>query len=546
MPRPEDRSRKSRHRSPSRKPPPSRKRYPGGDRRIPTSDDGPNSSSSSSERSSSSSSSSESSTEVSPSLRESNYASSPHTASHLSSYGAITSHGGAQRHGRASPACTTSARSNRTSSPHRRPVTSTTPLLHSHAGQSNQHVHAYDLPFTSQMVGHSVMTYSAPIRQSARLPAIDCLRGIAVLFMLIVNYQFPGHSWPTFTSTSWIGLTLVDLVFPTFLFVTGVSIPVAFHIRPRQTHEILMKGCKWIMLGLALNVFLSMPGIWVSNPEWESFRWAGFLQRIGIVYIACALVYALCSWLIFLILFPVCCFLFWTIISYEYPVPSFCNPLDRMSLQPPECTSQSVLDLKLLGGPSHLFEGQVYDPEGVLSTLTACLTGWLGVLCGVSLLRLLHRPDGQWRLRTAGRVALTGIACLLLGFILGRYWIPISKALWTPSFVLVTGGSAMLLLAASLVMVDMTEGKQLSPLVALGRSSLLLYIGSELIRSLLSAIPAPNASATDTMYVYLFERLVASWVPDGWNSLLWALGWTGGIYVPLALYLDQINCNWRP
>ena len=63
-----------------------------------------------------------------------------------------------------------------------------------------------------------------------RLVSLDLLRGLAVIGMIIVN-EMAGMQPPVYRlllHSRWDGLTIADVVFPAFLFMVGVSIPLAF------------------------------------------------------------------------------------------------------------------------------------------------------------------------------------------------------------------------------------------------------------------------------------------------------------------------------
>ena len=61
--------------------------------------------------------------------------------------------------------------------------------------------------------------------QSDRLLSVDILRGLTIIFMIIVND--PGswsHVYAPLLHAEWNGITPTDYIFPTFLFIVGVSI----------------------------------------------------------------------------------------------------------------------------------------------------------------------------------------------------------------------------------------------------------------------------------------------------------------------------------
>ena len=72
---------------------------------------------------------------------------------------------------------------------------------------------------------------SADPARPQRLVSLDLLRGLAVIGMIIVNemagQQGNGPVYPTLLHSHWNGLTVADVVFPAFLFMVGVSIPLS-------------------------------------------------------------------------------------------------------------------------------------------------------------------------------------------------------------------------------------------------------------------------------------------------------------------------------
>src|SRR6059036_1179245 len=135
----------------------------------------------------------------------------------------------------------------------------------------------------------------APARE--RLLSLDVFRGLTVAGMLLVND--PG-SWsaiyPPLEHAEWHGWTPTDLIFPFFLFIVGITTELS----KKDPKRIVRRGLLIVLAGLLLNWF---PFFWwgkiAGNPDpsfWdrviyriEHLRFAGVLQRIGIAYMAAAL-----------------------------------------------------------------------------------------------------------------------------------------------------------------------------------------------------------------------------------------------------------------
>ena len=58
--------------------------------------------------------------------------------------------------------------------------------------------------------------------------SLDAFRGLTVILMIIVNLQGYGDAaYSALKHAEWNGMTFADLVFPWFLFIVGLSIPLA-------------------------------------------------------------------------------------------------------------------------------------------------------------------------------------------------------------------------------------------------------------------------------------------------------------------------------
>jgi predicted acyltransferase len=176
--------------------------------------------------------------------------------------------------------------------------------------------------------------------QKERLISLDVLRGITILMMVIVNN--PG-SWSAVYSpllhAEWNGCTPTDLVFPFFIFIVGIAIPLAIPnqvFNKKNLIKITIRSLRIICLGIFLNFFstiyfLDLNGIPLLlfrllltiligyalmgnySEKWKMYvalfifsgfiilafgiegfsnvRLPGVLQRIGIVYFFSSFVY---------------------------------------------------------------------------------------------------------------------------------------------------------------------------------------------------------------------------------------------------------------
>jgi predicted acyltransferase len=278
-----------------------------------------------------------------------------------------------------------------------------------------------------------------------RLVSLDLLRGLAVVGMILVNemagMQGEGRVYPTLLHSHWQGLTLADVVFPAFLLMVGVSIPLSLRREagqrpiPREVYSrILRRSARLILLGLILSNLW-----WLMDFRASSWRLFGVLQRIGLVYAACALMFLWLRQRTRLVVAAAILLLYWplTLIPCVDGAPTdlwvrghnFVGSVDRV----------------LLGDHNYVQGPAGYDPEGLLGTLPAIAQGLIGVAIGEYLLR-----DRDSRVRT---LAVAGLAMLAAGMAWG-FVFPVVKDIWSSSFVLVTSGIATLALAGLSALFD--------------------------------------------------------------------------------------------
>lgn len=99
------------------------------------------------------------------------------------------------------------------------------------------------------------------------------------------------------------------------------------------------------------------------------------------------------------------------------------------------------------------------------------------------------------------------------------------KNLWTSTYVVFTGGMALLLLAAAYFLVDV-KGRTawVRPFTLFGTNAIVAFFGSTLMAKIAFLIRWPAAGGvTVTLQAWLYRHLFASWLPDFVASLAWAL-----------------------
>jgi predicted acyltransferase len=121
----------------------------------------------------------------------------------------------------------------------------------------------------------------------ARIRSIDLLRGVDVLLMLFVNEVAGVAGAPSFLrhkGPADDGMTITDLVFPAFLFVVGMAIPMALGARLRRGQtklqvfrHVVTRSAALVAVGvLMVNAEHGVAG-WLSVPAWNVLMTLGVL-----------------------------------------------------------------------------------------------------------------------------------------------------------------------------------------------------------------------------------------------------------------------------
>lgn len=349
-----------------------------------------------------------------------------------------------------------------------------------------------------------------------RLVSLDVLRGITVAGMILVNsaagmkYGAQANVSPLLIHKSWEGLSLADLVFPGFLAMVGVAIPFSLHGRSadaKQRGRILARATRLILLGFVLSNIYVFANF--ASAPWRLF---GVLQRIGLVYAACALLYLAIGSRARLGIAVAILLAYWPLTL----LPALDGLPNNIWLRGHNFVAS--VDRVLLGTHLYVQGPEGYDPEGILGTLPAIAQGLIGIAIGELLMR---RDD-----RRAQRLAIIGAAMVATGFAWGLVF-PIVKDIWSSPFVLVTSGLVALALAPLHAVLDReghVPGWAPTACIAFGANAIAAYTLHEVTAGvvgwdlLLAPFRASRATIGDPVAALIPIALYMALI---WSALEW-------------------------
>jgi heparan-alpha-glucosaminide N-acetyltransferase len=303
------------------------------------------------------------------------------------------------------------------------------------------------------------------------------------------NFLF-GPSTDPLEGSAWLrgAVSLWDLIQPAFMFMVGVA--MAYSARKRDA-EGEPRWKQWLHAFIRA-VVLVLLGVFLSSKDTSTTHWEfpNVLAQIGLGYI---FVFATVRWrwwgqvaAIATVLIGTWAAFFMHTAPADY---NFCfvdASAERGEVLEPPFRQWSkngnfahAVDVKLLNELPRLEDKEgkpvpfVRNNGGyqTLNFLPSIATMILGVLCG----QILQRPVSPWK-RVGFLVGLAAL-CFVLGMAASVWACPIVKRIWTPSWVLFSGGYVIAMLALFYAVFDaLPLGVVAFPLVVVGTNSLLIYL----------------------------------------------------------------------
>lgn len=428
------------------------------------------------------------------------------------------------------------------------------------------------------------MTAEAPIR----LISLDVFRGMTIAGMVLVNN--PG-TWSSIYGplkhAEWHGITPTDYIFPFFLFIVGVAIPLALKKRVESgiTRDLYLKILTRAGMIFALGLLMSMIPFFQFNDTtgipyavrillmlsfsaalflylaekrtaaaiiaaasaaivlvfyfaggtivWYNFagmRIPGVLQRIAVCYLIVSLIFLHTNWKQQSIISVGLLLLYWILMTVV-PVPG----CEIATVDDKACNLAAWLDRSILTEAHIWRSAKVFDPEGILSTIPALVTTLSGVLTGTWLQSegapTIKEGAGfkgsAHRTKTEIAVGMFFVGTVLLAA--GWSWsllFPLNKSLWTSSYAVYTSGLALLALASCYWLIDIKGYRFWTwPFVVFGVNALTLFVFSGLMARLLGAIrvAGPDEGKEISLQQWIFNNGFLSWASPINASLAYAI-----------------------
>jgi predicted acyltransferase len=311
-----------------------------------------------------------------------------------------------------------------------------------------------------------------------RLQSLDTLRGFDMLMLMagcgIIAALAEATGWGWLEALArqtehveWEGFRFYDLIFPLFMFVSGVAIPYAIHskiekgvARSRLLRKIFIRLVALVALGLLYNGVL--------QRGFTEMRVASVLAQIGFGYFFAALIFLYSKNIRIAVVWLIGILAGVTVLQMFVPVPGY-----GAGTFEPAGTINAWLDQRLL--PGRLYD-EVFDPEGILCIVSAIAVTLMGAFAGYVIRSTPLSPS-----RKSLYILIAGAVLVILALGLSPVY-PIIKKMWTVPYVLLAGGISAMLLATFYYVIDVRGSKSWTLFFRVyGMNSITIYVGARII-----------------------------------------------------------------
>ncbi|WP_242135610.1 acyltransferase family protein [Aestuariivivens marinum] len=311
----------------------------------------------------------------------------------------------------------------------------------------------------------------------SRLVSLDALRGFTMFWIIggdaLVHALSGATSLPMFQWMSqqllhveWNGFHFLDLIFPMFMFISGVAIPYSIG---RNLEQGISRKVLW-KKALKRAVILILLGVLYNNKlsfDFPNLRYASVLGQIGVAYLIAVSIYLYTGtkgqwlWSIGILLG------FWGLMVLV-PVPGI-----GVGVLTPEGNFSGYIDRLLL--PGTMFR-EHYDPQGLLLMVSAAVITLAGAMMG----KILKKTKGT-SVKNVGIMLVSGALLVLFALLWHRVY-PINKEIWSSSFNVLTIGLSLVFLAFFYFIIDVKKKSRWAfPFVLIGLNPIFIYLAYRMV-----------------------------------------------------------------
>lgn len=330
-----------------------------------------------------------------------------------------------------------------------------------------------------------------------RLISLDVFRGMTILLMLLVNNAALDVATPTqLTHAPWNGgVRLADFVFPWFLLCMGMAIPFSIASHKRKG----LPSWRYDLRAVMRAAGLVGAGCLVDGAiEGRVIFQLGVLQLIGLAYLGAALIAELPAQRRILIAGGLLVG-YWGALRY-IQVPGLARGTFEENANLIKHLNETYL------APLSL--------RGVTSVIPTTALALIGTLLG-DVMR------AGWTDRAKALAILAIGAFLTPVAMIWNVALGYNKPLWTPSYILIAGGTGALAVGLLYVIADVYRRRAWAyPFIVFGSNAIVAYVAPILVKVLIlqKVMVADMHGPSVSLQQRLLEGLVASAgrVPGGW------------------------------
>jgi predicted acyltransferase len=342
-----------------------------------------------------------------------------------------------------------------------------------------------------------------------RLLSLDTLRGLDMAILVgiagVIETLEAATDWPWMTAlevqlhhVSWEGFRFNDLIFPLFMFLSGVAIPYAIHSKLEKgvPGKVLLKK---IFVRLIVLVALGIVYNKTLRDGFTDVRIPSVLGQIGFGYFFAALIFLYTKKIRNTVLWLVGIMSGVAILHLFVPVPGVGSATFEKGVN-----INAWLDKIVFGGS---------DPEGLLCMVSAIAITLMGALAGY-----LIRSVDVSQSKKALYLFISGTVLILLALLVSPYY-PIIKKMWTVTFIMLTGGISAIVLSVFYYFIDV-KGYQKWTLFfrVFGMNSITIYMGNKIL-----SFKGASHFFLGWSNVHISEEWGAVIIAAGVLTLQWAL-----------------------